>query len=93
MAVDLSFYKSYLVEEIRDEARTQGLEQGLEQELEQGHVQRAAEDVLLVLDQRGLDISDEVRARVTDCTDPEVLRHWLLRAVTAPKAEEIFEGE
>ncbi|MGW5972926.1 hypothetical protein [Streptomyces sp. NPDC055186] len=89
VAVDLSFYKSYLVEEIRDEARTQGLEQGLEQ----GHVQRAAEDVLLVLDQRGLDISDEVRARVTDCTDPEVLRHWLLRAVTAPKAEEIFEDE
>ncbi|GGL77767.1 hypothetical protein GCM10010129_21800 [Streptomyces fumigatiscleroticus] len=31
MAVDLSFYKSYLAEELRDEGRTQGLEQGLEQ--------------------------------------------------------------
>lgn len=42
---------------------------------------------------RGLDVSDDVRRRVTDCTDPELLRHWLTRAVTAPKAEEIFEDE
>lgn len=77
VAVDLSFYKSYISEEIRDEGRAQG----------------RAEDVLLVLEQRGLDVSDDVRRRVTDCTDPELLRHWLTRAVTAPKAEEIFEDE
>ncbi|MEU6888830.1 hypothetical protein ABZ918_27170 [Streptomyces viridosporus] len=77
VAVDLSFYKSYISEEIRDEGRAQG----------------RAEDVLLVLEQRGLDVSDDVRRRVTDCTDPELLRRWLTRAVTAPKAEEIFEDE
>ncbi|MET7380779.1 hypothetical protein ABZT08_18475 [Streptomyces sp. NPDC005526] len=77
VAVDLSFYKSYISEEIRDE----------------GRVQRGAEDVLVVLEQRGLDVSDDVRGRITDCTDPEVLRRWLARAVTAPKAEEIFEDE
>ncbi|WP_081240896.1 hypothetical protein [Streptomyces viridosporus] len=81
VAVDLSFYKSYISEEIRDEGRAQGRAQG------------RAEDVLLVLEQRGLDVSDDVRRRVTDCTDPELLRHWLTRAVTAPKAEEIFEDE
>ncbi|MGW5606912.1 hypothetical protein ACWEWI_12570 [Streptomyces sp. NPDC003753] len=77
VAVDLSFYKSYISEEIRDEGRAQG----------------RAEDILVVLEQRGLDISEDVRRRITDCTDPDVLRRWLIRAVTAGKAEEIFEEE
>ncbi|EFF91665.1 conserved hypothetical protein [Streptomyces sp. e14] len=74
MAVDLSFYKSYLSEEIRDEGRAQG----------------RAEDVLLVLEQRGLEISEEVRRRVTECDDLDVLRTWLTRAVTVAKPEDIF---
>ncbi|WP_374118130.1 hypothetical protein [Streptomyces sp. MAR25Y5] len=85
VAVDLSFYKSYISEEIRDEGRAQGLEQG--------HVQRAAEDVLLVLGQRGLEVSEEVRGRITECGDAELLRAWLVRAVVVSEAEEIFEGE
>ncbi|MGV9280373.1 hypothetical protein [Streptomyces sp. NPDC003730] len=80
MAVDLSFYESYISEEIRDEGR------------EQGRAQQGAQDVLLVLEQRGLDIPDSVRARITECGDPEVLRLWLVRAVTAPSAEAVFEG-
>ncbi|MYX26498.1 hypothetical protein GTY75_07395 [Streptomyces sp. SID8381] len=74
VAVDLSFYKSYLSEEIRDEGRAQG----------------RAEDVLLVLEQRGLEISEEVRRRVTECDDLDVLRTWLTRAVTVAKPEDIF---
>jgi hypothetical protein len=89
VAVDLSFYKSYLVEEIREEARAEARVEGRAE----GEARRAVEDVLLVLEQRGLDISDDVRSRVTDCGDPDLLRRWLTRAVTAPKAEEIFEGE
>ncbi|MGP2436552.1 hypothetical protein [Streptomyces sp. JW3] len=77
VAVDLSFYKSYISEEIRDE----------------GRAQQGAADVLLVLEQRGLDVSDDVRGRVTGCADPEILRRWLTRAVTAPTAETIFEEE
>ena len=77
MATDLSFYKSYISEEIRDE----------------GRAQQGAQDVLLVLEQRGLDVSDEVRTRITECGDPGVLRHWLARAVTASSAEAVFEGE
>ncbi|MFD5313716.1 hypothetical protein ACGV4K_28850 [Streptomyces sp. WAC8370] len=85
VAVDLSFYKSYISEEIRDEGREQGREQG--------RVQQGAQDVLLVLEQRGLAVSDDIRRRLTECGDPEVLRHWLARAVTAPTAEDVFEGE
>ncbi|WP_240135358.1 hypothetical protein [Streptomyces sp. MUM 178J] len=79
VAVDLSFYKSPLSEELRDEGR------------EQGEVKRAAEDVLLVLEQRGLTTSDQIRERITECADPEMLSRWLIRAVTATSAEEIFE--
>lgn len=81
VAVDLSFYKSYLSEEIRDEGRAEGA------------ARRAAEDVLDILEVRGIDIPETVRERVTDCDDPEILRHWHRRAVTAPTAEEIFEDE
>ncbi|MFF9493503.1 hypothetical protein [Streptomyces flaveolus] len=77
VAVDLSFYKSFISEEIRDE----------------GRAQRAAEDVLAILEVRGISIPETVRERVTGCDDLEILRHWLRRAVTAPTAEEIFEDE
>ncbi|MFI1422991.1 hypothetical protein ACH4VX_34550 [Streptomyces sp. NPDC020731] len=77
VAVDLSFYKSDLSEGIRDE----------------GRAQRGAEDVLDILDVRGIDVPDAVRERITGCGDPEILRHWHRRAVTAPTAEEIFEDE
>lgn len=77
VAVDLSPYKSYIFEEFRDE----------------GRAQRGAEDIVLVLEARGLDVSDEVRERVAGCDDPDLLREWLTRAVTASSAEEIFAGD
>lgn len=43
-----------------------------------------------MLEQRGIDVPDGARERITGCTDPELLRHWLRNAVTAPTAEAIF---
>ncbi|CAM5465728.1 hypothetical protein ACWD5B_15165 [Streptomyces tanashiensis] len=74
VAVDLSFYTSYLSEELRDEGRAQG----------------NADAILIVLEQRGLAVSDSVRERVEGCNDPETLRRWLVRAVTVATAEAIF---
>ncbi len=93
VAVDLSFYKSYLVEEIREEARAEARAEGLTEGRAEGLTEGCAEGVLLVLEQRGLEVSEDVRGRVTGCADPDVLRLWLARAVTASKAEEIFSGE
>ncbi|GAA2431448.1 hypothetical protein [Streptomyces glaucus] len=81
VAVDLSFYKSYISQEIRAEGRAEG------------ETRRAAEDVLAVLDARGIHVPEEARARVTGCADPEALRRWLRRAVTATTADEIFTDE
>ncbi|MHC3459278.1 hypothetical protein [Streptomyces flavovirens] len=77
VAVDLSFYTSPLSEEIRDEGRAQS----------------RAEDVLLILGVRGIDITDEIREKVTACGDPELLRQWLARAALAATAGEVFGEE
>jgi hypothetical protein len=79
VAVDLSFYKSWLSEEIRDEGRTQGRAQG------------RAEDILRILGRRGLDVSDADRERIASCNDLDTLGRWFDRAITAPSTEEIFE--
>ncbi|MGN9793476.1 hypothetical protein ACTMTU_20575 [Streptomyces sp. OZ13] len=75
--MDLSFYTSPLSEEIRDEGRAESL----------------ADAILLVLQQRGLDVPDEARERVATCNDTQLMRTWLARAVTAASAEAIFRQE
>jgi hypothetical protein len=74
VAVDLSFYTSPLSEGIRDE----------------GRVESRAEDVLLILGARGIEITDATRGKVTTCDDPELLRRWLLRAAIVTTSDEIF---
>ncbi|MFF3687549.1 hypothetical protein [Streptomyces sp. NPDC002187] len=75
--MDLSFFKSPISEEIRDEGRAEG----------------RAEDILLILERRGVDVPDEARERITDSGDLDILSRWLVRAVTASSAEEIFTEE
>lgn len=77
VAVDLSFYKSPISQEIRAEGRAAG----------------RAEDILFVLEQRGIDVPEDVRERINGCDDPEILLGWLARAITASSAEEIFATE
>nr|BFD82879.1 hypothetical protein StreXyl84_22800 [Streptomyces sp. Xyl84] len=119
VAVDLSFYKSYLAEEVRAEVRAQVQDEVRAQVQDEVRAQvqdevraqvqdevraqvqdevraeslvrKAAEDILLVLETRGLGVSGAVRERVSACDDPELLRRWLTRAVTVPVAEQIFE--
>ncbi|MEV3857883.1 hypothetical protein AB0J38_26590 [Streptomyces sp. NPDC050095] len=74
MAVDLSFYNSDMSEEIRDEGRAQG----------------EAKAVLRILEKRGVHVTEEARARITSCTDLDVLDLWLDRSVTATEVAELF---
>lgn len=55
-----------------------------------GEVKGEAKSVLKVLEARGLSVSDDVRERVLACTDPEQLDQWLVRAVTAERADQLF---
>ncbi|MEU9951891.1 hypothetical protein [Streptomyces sp. NPDC047939] len=73
VAVDTSFYTSFMSEEIRDQGRAQSL--------------------LLILEARGITLTDELRQTITTCTDSHLLNQWLHRAATATAAEEVFTGQ
>lgn len=57
----------------------------------EGLADSAREGLLLVLGTRGFHLGEDMRRRVAGCHDPGILRRWLLRAVTAQRAEEVFE--
>jgi hypothetical protein len=59
--------------------------------LAEGEAKGEATAVLDVLDERGFAVSDEVRARITGCSDLDQLKTWLRRAVKVPSPEELFE--
>lgn len=77
MVMDLSFYTSPLSEEIRDEGRAEG----------------RAEDILRLLELRGIAIPDEAREKIADCDDLRLLGQWFSRAVTAAIIKGVFTEE
>lgn len=46
--------------------------------------------LLALLDARGIEVSDAVRAEIAECTDLEQLELWIRRAVTVEKAADLF---
>jgi hypothetical protein len=58
---------------------------------EEGRAQGEAAAILIFLESRGIAVSDEVRERVTSCTDQETLQSWLRRVAKVETAEELFD--
>lgn len=56
----------------------------------QGRAEGKADDVLVVLEARGMDVAAEIRERISGCTDVDQLGVWLRRAVTAGSVDELF---
>lgn len=50
-----------------------------------------AESILIVLDARGLDVSDAERERIVTCTSLKQLKIWMRRTVTAAKTSDLFD--
>ncbi|MGW3112544.1 hypothetical protein [Streptomyces sp. NPDC001091] len=75
------FWRHPLAEQVREEGR------------EQGWIQAKAETVLQVLEWRGIPVPDDVRDRVTACTDRNKVEVWAQRAVHAADAEDLFTEE
>ncbi|CAM5242552.1 hypothetical protein SHIRM173S_00383 [Streptomyces hirsutus] len=51
------------------------------------------EDILRLLQGRGIEVSEEDRERVTGCRDLDTLDVWFTRAITATSAAEVFAPE
>jgi len=79
-----SEYEKTFVERIHD--------QGIAEGEAKGKAEGKAEDVLKLLDARGVSLSKEQRQRVTSCTDPAQLDLWFGRAITATTVAEVFAG-
>ncbi|WP_234332262.1 glycosyltransferase family 2 protein [Streptomyces sp. NRRL F-5650] len=58
-----------------------------------GQAEGKAEDILHILEARGIGIPDSVRERVVGCTDLGVLGTWLDRSLSVTRAEELFADE
>jgi hypothetical protein len=57
----------------------------------EGQTEGKAEAVSLVLAARGIEVSDDQRARIDDCSDAVQLSRWVSRAAVAASAAELFE--
>lgn len=71
-----------LIEETLMEGRAEGLVAG--------RAESRAEDILRILDRRGIEVPEAVRERVTACADLDILGTWFDRALTVVSAEELF---
>jgi hypothetical protein len=58
----------------------------------EGKARGEAKGILRMLEYRRLPISDEVRERITTCTDLDRLDDWLERAGTVERAEDLFDA-
>ncbi len=55
----------------------------------QGEAKGEAYAVLAVLDARGIDVPDKIRAEIAGCTDLDRLGGWIRQAATAHKIEDL----
>ncbi|MEU5449656.1 MULTISPECIES: hypothetical protein [Streptomyces] len=78
MGTGLRHFRGFVAESFRDEGRVEGRLEG------------RAEDILRILDLRGVPVPEAARQRVSACTDLAVLDVWFERAVTAPSADAVF---
>nr|PPQ56943.1 hypothetical protein C5F59_09845 [Streptomyces sp. QL37] len=60
---------------------------------EQGRAEGRVENILIILGARGIDVTDATRERITTCRDSELSHRWLMRALVAATADEIFSEE
>lgn len=55
----------------------------------EGQAEGKARSLFLVLSARGIEVSDEVRAKTAACTDLEQLELWIQRAAVAERVEDL----
>ena len=68
-------------------ADTSFYKSSLSQEL---RAEARAEDIVHLLDRRGIPVSDTERTRITSCDDLDTLTLWFDRAITATSTAEVF---
>jgi hypothetical protein len=87
-------YQSKLFRRLYSEAEAKGLAEGKAEGMAEGKAEGRAEGkadgVLAVLDARNVPIPDDVRRRINECTDLELLDAWIRRAAVIATGEELL---
>jgi hypothetical protein len=73
------------------EGRAKGEAEGRAKGEAEGRAKGEAKSVLLVLEARGVFVPDEIRERVTGCTDFDQLECWVRRAAVIEDARELLD--
>ncbi|MFT4187402.1 MAG: hypothetical protein QM621_02335 [Aeromicrobium sp.] len=66
-------------------------EKGIRKGVEEGLVQGKAEDLLMILSVRGVDVPDAARQRIAATADLAQLDAWLRAAATADTLDEVLD--
>lgn len=89
--------REYLSETFREMAanghakgRAEGLAEGRAEGLAEARTSDAARILTSVLEARGLELTDAVRARIENCSDADRLEHWIRSAAVAVDIDEVF---
>jgi hypothetical protein len=56
-----------------------------------GEARGKAQDILIVFEQRGIDVDDKSRELIESCTDLDTLNGWFRRAFKVDKTSDLFE--
>jgi len=67
-----------------------GMRRAHHEGIAEGIAKGKAEDVVAVLEHRGLIVSDEARARILASKDLAQLQRWLFAAFTVPSVDALF---
>ena len=80
-----------MMNHLRDDFVDGFIDQGRAEGVVQGMAQGEAQMLLRIMTARGLDIPEQIRARVAECTDTARLEAWADRAATATSLDDIFK--
>jgi hypothetical protein len=95
-------FKDTFIDRFLEEGRQLGIERGMQQGMEQGkqlgmeqgkqlgRADSAARVLVTILAARGIAVADQLRTRIAECTDPDVLERWATRAATSTTIDEVF---
>ncbi len=86
----MATYLPPFVSEFRLEGIRQGREECREEGREAGLAEGRAQDILRILDRRGIVVDDDARQTIMACTDLSTLDTWLDRSLAATQVSELF---
>ncbi|MBB6170042.1 hypothetical protein HNR23_000102 [Nocardiopsis mwathae] len=72
------------------EYQSEFIQSCVDQGVKQGFLEGEIRMLLRIIERRGTTLSDEQRARIKDCADPEAVERWADRVVAAETADDIF---